>query len=92
MIMSRDENQPQPEDYKDLDIGIITMTTSVHETGHLRDMLFLKCNYQDGVNPDLLLGYEKLHSSEEDIGTDKGKERDEIISTHTKFPARSHTH
>ncbi len=82
--MSRDEDQPTTRI-----LTLATMTTSVHETGHLRDM---KCNFQDCVNPDLLLGYEKLHSSEEDIGTDKGKERDEIISTHTKFPARSHTH
>ena len=52
-----DNEEEQPEvpslDTQDLDIGIIKITASVHESGHLRDMLLiLKCNYQADINPD----------------------------------------
>lgn len=37
----------------DLNVHIVHVTASVHETGHLRDiLLFLKCNYQDNLSPD----------------------------------------
>jgi len=41
-----------PEE-KDLDIHLVKMTASVHESGHLRDvLLFLKCNYSKEMESD----------------------------------------
>ena len=42
------------QEEKDLDIQLVKMTASVHESGHLRDiLLFLKCNYSKEMHSDL---------------------------------------
>ena len=48
----KEENEPSKKQHKTFDCHIITMSASVHESGHLRDvLLFLKCGYTEDRSP-----------------------------------------
>lgn len=48
----KEENEPSKKQHKTFDCRIITMSASVHESGHLRDvLLFLKCGYTEDRSP-----------------------------------------
>lgn len=49
---SKEENKPSERQHKVFDCRIVTMSASVHESGHLRDiLLFLKCGYTGDCSP-----------------------------------------
>ena len=88
----KEEKLLTPSDAQDLDVGIIKMTASVHESGHLRDvLLFLKCDYQPDVNPNST--YMRPKSSEEEtsnkqssiINTEQTKNREHHKKSHLTF-------
>lgn len=63
-ITNADENDNAS---RDLDVCIVRMTASVHETGHLRDILFfLKRDDQGGVSQDSLFVRDKRPPQEEE--------------------------
>lgn len=93
--MSRNENEEEilaTSDPQDLGVGIIKMTASVHESGHLRDvLLFLKCNYQTDVNPNF--AYMHPPSSEETTSTQSNiinteREKEDCEKPHLTFVER----
>ena len=48
----KEESEPSKKQHKTFDCRIITMSASVHESGHLRDvLLFLKCGYTEDRSP-----------------------------------------
>ena len=65
-----DDKKEQCQELNDLDIEIVKITASVHESGHLRDvLLFMKCNYSAEMNPDQT--YLRPRANESEVPTEK---------------------
>lgn len=91
MCGSENENKNEqfqaPSESVDLDVGMIKITASVHESGHLRDvLLFLKCNYQADVNPDS--AYMRPRSSQGNTINIEQTEGEDHVRPHLTFVER----